>query len=183
MINLTTAQAATVAGPVSEPQYLVTVDLDTEYNYTTRDEVATDDRLFIRGGIRRLSVSNGRAEFGFYNEDFQHTQNVINGIYRNNPVSVWWAYGAKQLAHYVEVGYWEEGYTEGPDDTTPGRILIFTGVIDQVSFDDECEWLRITAKRMFPTRTRLLPPFANFLPSAGYVLQFDGQILKIEGRK
>ena len=67
---------------------------------------------------------------------------------------------------------------------TPEPILVFDGIINATP--EISEWLSIsctkTPPRLYPFR-KLRPPLANFTPSAGYVVEFDGAILRIEGER
>lgn len=66
----------------------------------------------------------------------------------------------------------------------PDPIVIFDGIINATP--DINEWLSVscskTPPRLYPFR-KLRPPLANFTPSAGYVVEFDGAILRIEGQR
>ena len=182
MIILTTAQAATVAGPVSEPRYIVDIELDQPYHLSTRDDVSVNDALYTAGTLKLGKVSEETAELQIENFSYQHTQNAIAGVYMRNPVKIWWAYSAKEAAYYVQQGYWQEGYIEEPDSTEPGVILMFEGIISGTPDIDE--WLSITAKRSAPKLfpfAKIRPPVANHAPNAGYSVPFDGALLKIEG--
>lgn len=67
---------------------------------------------------------------------------------------------------------------------TPDPIVIFDGIINATP--EIGEWLSVscskTPPRLYPFR-KLRPPLANFTPSAGYVVEFDGAILRIEGQR
>lgn len=181
MRTLTTAQDATVAGPVSEPQYLVEINLDQPYYWSTRASRDYNGETYALGGIQVVRVSPDACELRMDNHDYTYTRGALEGDYLRGEVKVYWAYEAKAEALYVERGYWESGYTAEYDDTSPAPILLFDGVIDATP--EIGEWLTIqctrTPPKLYPFK-KLRAPLANFLPSAGYVLQFDGQVLRIE---
>jgi hypothetical protein len=179
--TLSTAQQAAVDGPVTEPQYIVKIQLDQLYYWSTRSTVVFGGNTYTPGNIQLGRVAQESCEIQVYNTDYGFTRGAQDGDYLRGEVEVYWAYGPKTSPLYVEEGYWEEGYTETYDATTPVAIRLFKGVIN--STPDIGEWLRVmcsrTPPRLYPFR-KLRPPLANHLPSAGYVLQFDGNVLRIE---
>lgn len=183
MRDLTTTQENSVNGPGTEPRYFIKIQLDQEYNFSTRDEGVLNGETYITGHVRPGKLTNGEFELEVWNEGYKHTQNALSGAYLRSTVKVWWAYGPDPRAHYVTPGYWQEGYTEGPETDTPTAILMFDGVISGTP--DVDQWLTVLCQRetpkTWPSR-RIRPPFANFAPSAGYTLRFDNQTLRIQGR-
>lgn len=183
MINLSPEQLAAVLAVVTNPRYLVKIDLDEERYFSTRDQVAVDDEVYVPGYLQLRSISDQTAEFSLYNENYIHTQNAINGVYMGNRVQIWWAYSAAQVALYVERGYWEEGYTD-EYGAEPERFKLFDGIIDSFPVIDD--WLSVSCTRVAPRRypfAKIRPPIANHAPVAGYSIFFDGALLKISGSK
>lgn len=184
MRELSPEQQATTESPGTEPRYLVFVQLDEEYRLSTRETVMLNDEIYQHGDINIDRVSSDTCQFQVRNTDYRHTRNAMKGAYLRNRVMVYWAYGAAPGAHYVTPGYWEEGYTEAPSEDMPEAFLMFDGIIEGTPSVDA--WLTINAQKEAPRRwpaVRIKPPFANHAPSAGYVIQFDGQALRIEGRQ
>lgn len=170
MIITTPEQDAQIAGPITEPCYVVQIDLDTPKFWSTRQPVAFDGMYFEPGFIQEdsLKIANDELRFSFYNENFQHTNNARSGIYARARVRVWWAYG---------IG-------DDPLGSYPDPILRFDGFVYETPSIDE--WISVVAAQTPPKRfpsPRLRPPFANHLPTAGYTVQFDGAVLRVEGRR
>lgn len=183
MISLSAAQQAAVDGPATLPQFLVEIQLEQSHYYSTRAERAYNGNTFIPGHVRLGRVTPDRAELWINNADYIHTDNALDGVYMRNSVKIWWAYDAAHAPRYVQKGYWQAGYTAEPDDTEPAPLLRFEGIISATPEIDN--WISIVAERTPPRRypfARLRPPFANHLPSVGYTLQFDSQVLRIEGK-
>lgn len=181
MRDLTPEQQAAVAGPVTEPQYLVYIELDQPYYLSTRSEVDFGGNTYIPGRLQLNKVAQESCDLLVDNTEYLFTQGAQNGEYLRNPVEVYWAYGPRRGVRYVKPGYWKAGYTVESDETVPGAQLIFRGVVN--STPSISEWLSVqcarTPPRLYPFR-KMLPPHANFLPSAGYVLPFDGNVIRIE---
>jgi len=153
--TLDAGQITATDGPVTEPQYLVDIELDIPLFLSSRADVGG----YTAGLLRMGRVAPDSVELLIENYDYRHTTNAQDGVYLRKPVKIWWAYG---------------------DET---RILMFDGVVFGTPMISE--WLSVTVRREPPRLypfTKLRQPLANFLPSAGYVIQFDGQVLKIEGR-
>lgn len=169
MLVTSPAQDAEVSGIVREPCYVIAIELDQPYFWSTRQEVTFDDMQFIPGFIERetFKLKNDELSFSFYNEDYVHTDNARAGVYARKRVRVWWAYG----------------HGSDPEETYPDPILRFDGMIYETPLIDQ--WISVVAGQTPPERvpgTRLRPPYANHLPSPGYTVQFDGAILRVEGR-
>lgn len=181
MKTLTAAQAATVAGPVSEPQFLVEITLDQPYYWSTRSVREYNGNTYQTGGVQVLRVSDDSCTLRIDNHDWSFTNGALDGDFLRQPVSVLWAYESKAQALYVERGYWEPGYTSEYDDTPPDVIPRFEGIINATP--EIGEWITVecskTPPRFYPFR-KLRPPLANHLPSSGYLLTFDGDLLRIE---
>lgn len=184
MRTLTAGQEAAVAGPVFEPQYLIEITLDQPYYWSTRQERQYNGNTYNVGGVQLGRVSGDSCELRLDNHDYAFTRGALDGDYLRQPVRVYWAYGAPTEPLYVERGYWEPGYTAEYDDTAPDVILLFDGIINETP--EISEWLSIsctrTPPRLYPFR-KLRPPIANFVPVEGYVVQFDGSVLRIEGER
>jgi hypothetical protein len=183
MRMLSPAQLASTAQAGTEPRFFVFLELDQEYRLSTRENATLNGDLYTSGQIRIDSVSGDACQLAIYNEDYRHTLNALNGAYLRNRVRVYWAYGEDPRARYVTAGYWNEGYTDGPNEDLPAAFLLFDGIIDGTPFVDN--WMNISARKDTPKRwpaVRIKPPFANHAPSAGYVIQFDGQALRIQGQ-
>lgn len=162
MITLSPEQEAAVAGPVTAPQFLIEIELDQPYFFSTRADVTVDGNAYVAGDVQLGRVSHDHADLMVINTDYRHTGNALDGVYLRSPVRVLWAY-------------------DQDADPAPAPIVLFEGIISanpQVG-----EWLSVTCRRTPPRVypfTKLRPPLANHLPSAGYMLQFDGQVLRIE---
>lgn len=152
MRDLDTQQIDAVAGPFTDHNYLINIELDEPYQWTTGAPRAT----FVTGPVRVGAVSAERVTLYVYNEDYKHTQNVVQGAYLGSTVTVSWAY----------------------DEADP--ITIFVGIITAIPELDE--WLRIECERQGPRvypRGRFLPPEFNHLPAPGYSVEFDGASITI----
>lgn len=170
MIITTPEQDAQVDGPITEPCYAIEINLDAPTYWSTRQDLEFDGMVFLGGYIQEnsLKIANDELRLSFYNEDFRHTNNARSGIYARSRVRVWWAYGI--------------GSDSG--ETYPDPILMFDGFIYETPSIDE--WISVVAAQTPPKRfpsPRLRPPFANHLPTAGYTVQFDGAVLRVEGRR
>lgn len=173
------AQEAAVSGPITEPQYLVYIELDQPYFWSTRSAVTALGQDWSPSGVRVQSVSGSRATLMVENDDYRHTESALSGVYQRGDVRIYWAYPIPD-SPYVEDGYWEDDYVS--DANEPIVDLIFEGLIYACPLVDF--WLTIEANRtpprMFPFQ-RIRPPFANHLPPEGYMVEFDNQILRVEG--
>lgn len=186
MKTLTPEQLATVQAQVTGPRYLMEIELDEPRYWSTREPTEWNGNLFEMGYLRMGNVSNEQANFAFFNEDYVHTNNALNGVYMRRSVRIWWAYGPAKNGgvHYVNPGYWDEGYTISPEEGDPEPILKFEGMI--FATPEINKWITVMARQTPPKRypsPRLKPPFANHLPSAGYTVQFDSTALTIEGSR
>lgn len=162
MINFSPEQEAAVAGPVTEPQYLIEIELDQPYFFSTRAGVFWDGNAYGAGEVQLGRVSHDSAELTIDNHDFRHTGNALDGYYLGSPVRVLWAY-------------------DQDADPAPAPIVLFDGIISATP--QVGDWLAVSCRRTPPRVypfTKLRPPLANHLPSAGYMLQFDGRVLRIE---
>lgn len=180
MLTLTTDQQEAVQGPITAPQYLVDIELGAPFHWSTREERIEGGVTYQPGRIRSVSISPRGCTLVVDNHDYVFTNGAIDGAFLRAPVTVWWAYGARPGALYAEEGYWESGYTSGPG-TQPAVIQRFSGIVDATPeigewMTVECTW---SPPRRYPFR-RLRPPIANWLPSPGYVVEFDGGILRID---
>lgn len=174
-------QRAVVEAQSTEPNYLIEIDLEETHYWSTRDVRSFLGNVFEPGFVSMGRVANGELSLSFWNGDYQYTESAVDGGFLRNGIKVWWAYGEKDTARYVEEGYWEEGYVEEPGTAPPAPILIFDGFIYSTPRIDQ--WIDIIAR---PTPPKFYPdriirrPIANFLPSPGYSIEFDGAILQIE---
>lgn len=162
MITLSPEQEAAVAGPVTAPQFLIEIELDQPYFFSTRADVTVDGNTYVAGAVQLGRVSHDSAELMINNHDYRHTGNALDGAYLRSPVRVLWAY-------------------DQDADPAPAPIVLFEGIISATP--QVGNWLSISCRRTPPRVypfTKLRPPLANHLPSAGYMLQFDGQVLRIE---
>jgi hypothetical protein len=144
-----------------------------------------EGNLYEAGSLQLGKVTHDSAELKISNHDFSLTNGALDGTYLRAAVKVWWAYSGVYVGEYVDAGYVDEGYAKGAGDSfLTDPILRFSGLI--YATPTIKEWLSITARRtppkMYPN-VKLRPPLANHLPSGGYVLPFDGAILKIEAAK
>jgi hypothetical protein len=279
--TLTAGQQAAVAGPVTEPQYLVYIELDQPYYLSDRMPVMFDGNLYQPGSLQIDRVAHDAAELKIDNHDYHLTNGALDGSYMRGAVEVYWAYPGPSAPSPITNGDFasDEGWTLGdgwsidtgeayavdPSGTsslsqtgnftiaypytvtldvdsvdagevsvvvggveviapqtapgqysgtysaTPGAELVeivasedFSGVITSIGVEISdptpikkfsgliygtpqiSEWLSISARRTPPRLypfVKLRPPLANHLPSAGYVLQFDGAVLKIEAQR
>lgn len=152
MRSLDADQLASVAPIITDPNYLITIQLDEPYQWATGAPRAT----FVAGPVVVGAISPDRATLYVHNEDYKHTQNVVQGSYLGSTVTISWAY----------------------DEATP--ITYFVGVITAIPELDE--YLRIECERQGPRvypRGRFLPPLFNHLPSPGYSIEFDGASITI----
>lgn len=172
-------QDAAISGPITQPQYLVYVELDQPYYWSTYDNTSALGQTWSNRGIRIGTVTGHEASFAVENFDYRHTENALSGVYQRGLVRIYWAYPIED-SPYVEEGYWEDGYVS--DVNEPIVNLMFEGIIASCPVVDY--WLDIrairTPPRMFPFQ-RIRPPFANHLPPPGYIVEFDSQILRVEG--
>lgn len=162
MITLSPEQEAAVAGPVTEPQFLIEIELDQPYFFSTRKTVLLGGANYVAGDVRLGRVSRDSAELMINNHDYRHTNDALDGVYMRAPVRILWAYNQDA-------------------SPAPDPIVLFEGIISATP--QPGEWLSVTCSRTPPgvyPFTKLRPPLANHLPSAGYMLQFDGQVLRIE---
>lgn len=182
MRDLTALQEQSVSGIVTAPMFFVQIDLDERLHLSTRDSLAWQGQFFSGGKLRLGKVTHSTAELQIDNHDYRYTAGALAGNYMRGEVRVWWAYEGTIQDHYVKPGYWAAGYTKGPGDKVLNPIPIFSGLI--YATPNIGEWLDITAHRLaprlFPFR-KLRPPLANHTPSAGYVINFDGAVLTVEG--
>lgn len=183
---LSPEQLAAVTAQTTAPCYIMEIDLDEPYRWSTRQQVNWGDLVFQKGFLKIDKVDNEQAMFSFYNETYAHTNNALNGIYMRKRVRIWWAYGEANNGgvHYVNPGYWKEGYTVEPDEGRPEPILKFDGIIYATPAIDK--WISVIANQTPPKRypnPRLKPPFANFTPSPGYTVQFNNTVMTIDGRR
>lgn len=171
-------------GTTTTPQFLIDIDLDQPYHFSTFDEREFNGETYVPGFVRLGRYDNDQCDLSIWNDGYRHTQNALGGVYQLAPITVWWAYGPRPDPHYVSPGYWQPGYTADPDMTLPEPMIVFKGFV--YAFPQVDAWLSLVCRRhapkLYPGR-RLRPPFANFTPSAGYTIQFDDQVLKIEGRR
>lgn len=183
---LTPEQEAAVTAQATAPCYVMEIELDDTYRWSTRQRVVWGEGVFEKGFIKIDTITNEQTSFSFYNGDYSHTNNALNGVYMRKRVRIWWAYGAANNGgvHYVDPGYWDEGYTVEPTEGEPTPILKFDGIIYSTPSIDN--WISVIASQTPPKRypnPRLKPPFANFTPSAGYTVQFNNTVMTIEGRR
>ena len=168
MITTSSSQDVQVDGPITEPCYVMQIDLDQPYLWSTRQRVEFDDMTFEPGSIQWGHLKNDELSFSFWNEDYRHSDNARSGAYARKRVRVWWAYG----------------HGDDSDETYPDPILRFDGYINATPVIDS--WISVIASQVPPKKfpsARLRPPFANHLPVAGYPVPFDGAILRVEGRR
>lgn len=165
MRTLSTEQAAAVAGPVTEPQYLVEITLDSPRFLSTRATVILSGNTYTTGDLQVGPVRHDSAELMIANHDDSLTAGAEDGAFLRQPVKILWAYGAAT-----------------GDASEPVPITRFEGIISATP--EIGEWIKVecspTPPKLYPFQ-RLRPPTANFLPSAGYVLAWDGAVLRIEG--
>lgn len=181
MIDLTPEQEGAVSGPITEPQYLMQIDLDQPYFWSTRQNATFNDDQFVRSELQLGQITNDTANFQFRNEGCKFSAAAEDGVFHRNRVRIWWAYGPKPGVYYVDPGYWDPGYTVEPDSDVPDPILLFDGLIYSMPVIDD--WISVVARRTAPTlfpRKIIRPPIANHLPSPGYSVAFDGAILQIQ---
>lgn len=173
------AQENALSGPITTPQYLVYIELDQPYYWSTYADVTAMGQDWSRYGVRVGNVSGSSASLMVENDDYRHTENSLSGAYQRGEVRIYWAYQIPD-SPYVEEGYWEDGYVS--DTNEPVVDLIFEGLIYACPSVDF--WLSIEASRtpprLFPFQ-RIRPPFANHLPPPGYMVEFDNQVLRVEG--
>lgn len=168
-------------GPITEPQYLVYIELDQPYYWSTRAAVTADGHDWSPAGVQVKSVSGSRAVLMVENDSYRHAENAMSGAYQRGAVRIYMAYPLPD-DDYVEDGYWDDDYVSR--ETEPVLDLQFTGIVDVSTPVDY--WLSVeahrTPPRMFPFQ-RIRPPFANHLPAEGYMITFDGQVLRVEGSR
>lgn len=158
MRDLDTSQEGVVAGPVTEPQYLVSLELDMPLFFSTFSTRDFDGQTYNRGEIRLGKVTPREAEVLVWNQDDVWTDGSLTGSFQRSPVKIHWAYS----------------------DTDP--ILLFDGIINNTTPQND-GWLRVqctrTSPKLYPG-TRIRPPLANHLPAVGYSIQFDGVTITVE---
>lgn len=152
MRSLNAGQIAATAPVRTDPNYFININLDNQYQWmSSAPSFGTEPGPVLMG-----PVSGDRATIYVHNEDYRHTQNVVEGVYLGGFVAISWAYGEE------------------------ARILIFTGIITSIP---ECDdWLQIDCEREGPRvypRGRFLPPSFNHLPPPGYSVEFDGAMITI----
>lgn len=156
MRTLDPDQLALVEAQSTKPNYGIRVELDQPHTWFTNES----GELLENGRVRLDSISGEEVRFSFWNLDYQWTQNAINGVYLRRPVSVFWTYFA---------------------DPEPSAIQLFEGFI--YSMPSIGEWIEVVAQatppKLYPSLI-VRQPQANFLPPAGYSVEFDGAILQIE---
>lgn len=181
MRTLDTAQTEAVEKQSTEPQYLIQIDLDQPYYWSTRADTDYNGNTYYAGSVQLVQISDKTCELRIDNHDYSFTRGCLEGDFLRGEVKIYWAYPSALAPLYVQRGYWQPGYTPEPSDTAPDPILLFDGVIDATPEIDA--WISVrctkTPPRLYPFR-KLRPPIANFAPTSGYVLEFDGQILRIE---
>lgn len=186
MLELTPDQLAAVTAQTTAPCYIMEIELDEIRTWSTRQTVVWNDAVYERGFLKLDTVTNDEARFSFYNENYTHTGNALNGTYMRKRVRIWWAYGpaGNGGVYYADPGYWKENYTVEPDSGHPEPLLRFDGIVYATPSIDN--WVSVIARHTPPMRyprPRLRPPFANHLPSPGYTVTFDNTVLTIEGRR
>src|SRR5690606_693390 len=103
------AQENAIAGPITTPQYLVYIELDQPYYWSTYADVTAMGQDWSRSGVRVGNVSGSSASLMVENDDYLDTENALSGAYQRGEVRIYWAYTIPD-SPYVEEGYWEEGY-------------------------------------------------------------------------
>lgn len=178
MRTLTPEQLERVERQVTEPCYIISIELDKNEVWPTNSAQGSPEP----GRIRMGKISGEEARFSFWNENYQWTQNSITGVYLRRNVQVYWAYGPNDTPYYVNPGYWQPNYTTEPVNSEGLELIqLFDGFIYSMPRIDA--WIEVVARatppKLYPSRI-IRQPFANFLPPAGYSVQFDGAILQIE---
>lgn len=179
MRDLAYLQNFAIEGQATSPQFFVELTLDQPYYWTTRGTHMWNQQTWTPGGIRNLTLSPGEARFQVENDNYRHTQNAMNGSYLRNAVKVWWAYVTPPI-NYVEPGYWKPGYvSDGPALAKP--LLRFDGIISAITEVDDFLTVvcRVKPPKLYPFE-RVRPPVANHLSGDGYIIEFDGQIIRVE---
>lgn len=182
MKDLTPTQLARVTGPVTEPMFLVQIELDAPMHLSTHDTTTWNGQTWISGTLNLYNVNPEGTSLRIHNTDYRYTTPALQGAYQRKPVKIWQAYGTGQLANYFEPGYITPGYISGPPLGEP--LLVFDGLISAIP--EIGEWLRIELTRSPPRRYprwRVLPPRANHLTPAGAVIVFGGESYRLESRQ
>lgn len=182
MRALTPEQLERVEGPVTQPMYLVQIELDAPMHLSTREELSWNGQTWLNGLIHLDRVGPDSASLRIHNSDYRYTTPALQGAYQRKPVRIWWGYGAGQYAEYFAPGYIAPGYVRGPSLGEP--ILLFDGLISAIP--EIGEWLRIELTRSPPRRYprwRVLPPRTNHLTPAGAVIVFGGESYRLESRQ
>mgnify|MGYP001075937569 CR=1 FL=1 len=181
MKELSAAQLAVTAGPVTAPCYLIEIELDQPYYLSTRQQTVHEGQTFVPGSIKLGQISLEGASLAVDNRNDRHTAAAMDGDYMRKRVRIWWAYGDTLGVPYAEAGYWDEGYTDDPETLSAAPILCFDGII--YATPQVGDWMTIDARReparLYPTE-RVRAPKANFVPRSGYTFTFDGGTYIVE---
>lgn len=165
MRELTAGQRERVAADITAPRYLIETELSTPLYLSTREGVEVDGVWYEPDQTGPITIGDREAVISIYNHNYQYTLGAVTGAYSRKRVKIYSCYASAD--------------TEAP--ASAGKILVFAGVIDKA--DELDEFIRLICRRSTPKThpTRVIrPPFANHLPPAGMVIEWNGDTYRID---
>jgi hypothetical protein len=181
MRNVYPLAASSIDRIITEPRYLIQLELDTVINLSTHDELSIDGISWVQGNVQFINASDTAAVLRIYNTDYKYTQGAVRGSFHMNPVTIY--------AAYPRPDEWEP-YIDDPDyvDTVyfvytdvVAFFEIFSGRIAEIT--EIGEWLTIRCEKNETTRypkVKLRSPLANHLPAPGALIQWQGETYRID---
>lgn len=166
---------------ITEPRYLIQLELDRVINVSTHDDLSIDGISWVQGEVQFMNASDTGAVFRIYNTNYKYTEGAVRGSYHLKPVTIY--------AAYPRHGEWAP-YIDDPDYVDPVYFVytdavaffeIFSGRIAEIT--EIGEWLTIRCEKNETTRypkVKLRSPLANHLPSPGTLIQWQGSTYRIE---
>lgn len=161
------------------PCYLIEMKLGVDRKFSTGQEYELNGETYEAGQVQKLRLTQSSAQFGVINDNYAHTTPALNGNYQRAPVKVYWATGFPISPPIVQPGYVADGYYNLDD--RPAPVLLFDGNLDQFTQITTVLGVKATrsAVRSYP-KLRVLPPLANYVRSEGALIEFGGNVLRLQ---
>lgn len=171
--ELTTALADALARAVTEPLYLVQIDLAGQsLRYSSAGAVSWLDQTWLPAGLRveelRPAEAGGQeGRLALANQDNVLSALLLAESLYDRRVRIWTLYGR---------GPWDE----------EDAVLLFDGALDGARLDPyraELDLVSQDAGTAYSPRLYVDPPLCRHLPAPGTVVAWEGERYVLEGRR
>ena len=161
MRTLTASMLAAIAKTITNPVFLIKIDLGSKYVYaTTREIITYDTNEYNYVGARVIDINGTRVRFSLFNFDREISTLALAGQIQGNEVEVYLHYEGETIGRFT-------GLLDSPT---------FSGDYNTAGFSCVSEY---SLSNKWPPN-RLRPPVANHLPAAGTVINIGPWEITLE---